>query len=334
MTPTHVVFDIVTTLQLASLELKGYLCCRSKAIQHQFPASMADDGSESLTVEDYFQYKPSLALNIIALVLFFSITAIISVQNVKYKSKFMWVVTFTGCLEVAGYICHLISTTTVNLTGYICYLVFVILAPNFLALANYIAVGKIAQRMELSGRFLNTKTISIGFFVIDLICIGVQGAGDAILSSTLQSSGVASQSGENLVLIGLAIQLFFFATFTFVTVHVWRLQRSSRNPSVDSRVFVCLFATIALITARNIYRVIEIGDGWSGKYNSHEVYFYTLDALPIFLAFCVYSLLHMGRHLPNVLGNGSASIAGPSQPLGTVSHKAHGSSAIQVSTFA
>ena len=37
--------------------------------------------------------------------------------------------------------------------------------------------------------------------------------------------------------------------------------------------------------------------GWAGKFNTHEKYFYCLDALPIFLAFCVYSLLHFGRYL-------------------------------------
>lgn len=273
-----------------------------------------NDGPD--TVEDYFQYKPSLALNIIALVLFFSITVIISVQNVKYKSKFMWVVTFTGCLEVAGYVCHLISGETVNLTGYICYLVFVILAPNFLALANYIAVGKIAERMGLSGRFLNAKTIAIVFFVIDLICIGVQGAGSAIVSSTLQDEGAASQSGENIILIGLAIQLFFFASFTFVALYVLSLQRKGSTRNVSPLAFVCLFVTIALITLRNIYRVIEIADAWDGKYNTHEVYFYCLDALPIFLAFCVYSLLHLGRYLPPV----AKGIIAGAQPLGTSTH--------------
>lgn len=289
---------------------------------------MADDGPDS--VEDYFQYKPSLALNIIALVLFFSITVIISLQNIRYKAKFMWIITFTGCLEIAGYICHLIATEKVNLTAYICNLVFIILAPNFLALANYIAVGKIAERMGLSGRFLNTKTIAIGFFVIDLICIGVQGAGSAILSSTLQSSGKASKSGENIVLIGLAIQLLFFASFAAVTFHVWRLQQKSRNPNVAILAFVCLFATIALITLRNIYRVIEIADNWSGKYNTHEVYFYCLDALPIFLAFCMYSLLHLGRYLPPI---GNASATGPHQPLGTVSDNSKNSAAKQVATL-
>ena len=214
------------------------------------------DGPDSVT--DYFQYQPSLAFNIVALVLFSVITAILAIQTLKYKQKYMWIVVFTGGLEMAGYICHLIATETVNLGAYIANLVFIILAPNFLALANYVTVGKIAEQLELSGRFLNTKTIALGFFIIDIICIAVQGGGSALISTKLQEDGVASQSGETIVLIGLAIQLFFFASFTVVTAYVYYLQRSKALNKVRIEIYICLLATILLITMRNIYRVIEI----------------------------------------------------------------------------
>lgn len=210
-------------------------------------------------VEDYFQYSPSIPVNIVALVLFSAITVIIAVQNVKYKQRYMWVVVFTGCLEVAGYVSRLIASEKVNLGAYIANLVFIILAPNFLALANYITVGKIAERLQLSGRFLNTKSIAIGFFIIDIICIAVQGGGSASISSTLQETGQASETGTRVVLVGLAVQLFFFASFTVVTAYVYYLQRTRATHKVPLELYIGLTATILLITLRNIYRVIEIG---------------------------------------------------------------------------
>lgn len=210
-------------------------------------------------VEDYFQYTPSKPVNIVALALFSAITVVIAIQNVGYKQKYMWIIVFTGCLEVAGYICRLISSEKVNLGAYIANLVFIILAPNFLALANYITVGKIAERLQLAGRFLNTKSIAIGFFVIDIICIAVQGGGSASLSATLQESGVASETGTRVVLVGLAVQLFFFASFTVVTVYVYYLQQKRGVHKVPMELYVGLTSTILLITLRNIYRVIEIG---------------------------------------------------------------------------
>ena len=78
--------------------------------------------------------------------------------------------------------------------------------------------------------------------------------------------------------------------------------------------------------------------GWTGKYNTHEVYFYCLDTLPIFLAFCVYSLLHFGRYLDAALalqlpttakqivmvsasgGSTAAHTAATAQPARTMKH--------------
>lgn len=47
--------------------------------------------------------------------------------------------------------------------------------------------------------------------------------------------------------------------------------------------------------------------GWSGKYNTNEKYFYCLDALPIFSAFCVYSLLHFGQYLQTTDGTSTGA---------------------------
>ena len=170
------------------------------------------------TSESYFQYRPSLALSLVALVLFSTIATVIAIQTHKYRPRcrFMWIVVFTGGLEVAGYISRIIGAQTVNSSAYVSYLVFTILAPNFLALANYIAVGRVAEQLHLSGRFLNAEFIAVAFFIVDLICIGIQGAGSAILSSSLNHNGDASTSGVTVVLIGLAIQLFFFSSFTLV----------------------------------------------------------------------------------------------------------------------
>ena len=44
------------------------------------------------------------------------------------------------------------------------------------------------------------------------------------------------------------------------------------------------------------YVMLQVG--WDGYLNTNEKYFYTLDALPIFAAFCTYSVLHFGRYMP------------------------------------
>ncbi len=88
------------------------------------------------------------------------------------------------------------------------------------------AFGTDSEQMFHAGRFLNTKTIASVFFIIDIICIG--------------------------------IQLLFFATFSVVTAYVYHLQRTKASNKVPFPIYVCLLATILLITMRNAYRVVEI----------------------------------------------------------------------------
>ena len=130
------------------------------------------------------------------------------------------------------------------------------------------------------------------FFVIDIITIAVQGAGSALIASQLESDGTASQAGENIVLVGLAIQLFFFAVFVLLTGYVWHLTHSkAASARIPTPIFVALWATCALISLRNCYRITEIAIGWNRSPNTNETFFYCLDFLPIFLAFLVYSAL-------------------------------------------
>ena len=44
-------------------------------------------------------------------------------------------------------------------------------------------------------------------------------------------------------------------------------------------------------------RPVHVQVGWGGYLNTHEKYFYCLDALPILVAFCIYSLLPFGEYL-------------------------------------
>ena len=133
------------------------------------------------------------------------------------------------------------------------------------------------EHLKLSGRFLNTKTIAGVFFAIDIVTIAVQRAGSAIVSSTLQTKGSASESGETIILIGLAVQLAFFALFILVTLYVYRCQKKMPpSAAAPKQVYICLLLTIILITIRNIFRVAETAMKWTGYLMVHEVFFYII----------------------------------------------------------
>lgn len=95
-------------------------------------------------------------------------------------------------------------------------------------------------------------------------------------------------------------------------VHVWPWWRFTCDACYEQIVQPCMFSTMHVqcrchgpsqckwcIWAWSQPVWLCVQAGWSGKYNTNEKYFYCLDALPIFSAFCVYSLLHFGQYLQN-----------------------------------
>jgi hypothetical protein len=58
------------------------------------------------------------------------------------------------------------------------------------------------------------------------------------------------------------------------------------------RLLYALYITLILITIRNIFRLIEFSDGVHGYIATHEAFFYSLDALPIFAGLIVLAVVH------------------------------------------
>jgi hypothetical protein len=58
------------------------------------------------------------------------------------------------------------------------------------------------------------------------------------------------------------------------------------------RLLYALYITLVLITIRNIFRLIEFSDGVHGYIATHEAFFYSLDALPIFAGLIVLAVVH------------------------------------------
>lgn len=144
-------------------------------------------------------------------------------------------------------------------------------------------------------------------------------AGAGISSS---SNGDPAADGSNqrvgrvLLIVGLAalvcVILFFLATLIYVsTSAIYRVQAPALRP-----VYAGLYLTVALLLIRNIFRLIEFGQGWHGYIADHEVYFYIFDALMMLLWLLVMLPLHFGILLKPVqsqLGSISNAAVAPVQ---------------------
>lgn len=181
-------------------------------------------------------------------------------------------------------------------------------------------------------RWLSPKAVSYLFLASDVLCLMIQSIGAAVALGGDGVSGAAT--GRALLIVGLALQLAFFALFTLVAMRVdWVYKRSvakaagqparvsvsetkqeqeevgavvlSKAGSVESAIF-CLYSTIGLLSLRNVYRFVEFVQGFDGYLATNEWFFYVFDAVLILGAIVIFNVKHPGKDL---LGS-AAAVAG------------------------
>jgi hypothetical protein len=257
---------------------------------------------DSVTVKAliYFHYIPSLPLAIVGAALFALVGIILSGISFRANApKYLYILPITALCELAGYICRITCHYDTTLTKYIVQQMFLLLSPNALALVNYKTCGEIIRLSNVKPRyfFLKQKFVTWFFFASDIFAFCMQGCGGG-----LQVGQSTKDVGNVIILIGLYVQLFFFASFGCITIYI------HRNPEytyqVEGKVnpknslIRTLYVTISLLLVRSVYRVVEYQYGYDGPVASAEWAFYVFDSLVIFLAFIFYGMPFIGNYLP------------------------------------
>jgi hypothetical protein len=180
-----------------------------------------------------------------------------------------------------------------------------LVAPALFAASIYIILGRIiilvdGERYALIRQKWLTKIFVTG----DVISFLVQGGGGGIMGSGTEKG---MKIGEKLVLVGLFLQLFFFAIFVIIagTFH-YRLVRSlplkkykgAAPSSVDvhalpwKRHLVALYSASGLILVRSTFRVIEYLMGNAGFLLRKEVFLYVFDAVLMLAVMLIFNWVH------------------------------------------
>lgn len=103
---------------------------------------------------------------------------------------------------------------------------------------------------------------------------------------------------EHIIIVGLLIQIFFFAFFIITASHFhWKIKEYPipRSCSPDIPWFKhlkILYVTSILIMIRSIFRLAEYIQGNDGYLLRHEVYLYIFDALLMFITMVFYNVIH------------------------------------------
>ena len=229
----------------------------------------SNSGNENLPndcIYRYFLYNPNEGANIFFLVFFILLTIAIGYQAIRSKQYWLHSLTLFGALEAAGYIARLQLIESPSKSAFTGELVILILSPNCLAFCCYVVLGKIITyvfQTHSDGKTSNWLTrhpawVPTFYLCSDILCIVVQGIGGAILSGANNSKSQLD-TGKAVELVGLALQLFFIATFLLICRYVWRTMRTQSNGAELTAsltpAYAALMVIIGLLVVRNIYRV-------------------------------------------------------------------------------
>lgn len=107
--------------------------------------------------------------------------------------------------------------------------------------------------------------------------------------------------GLHIYMGGVGLQQFFVICFTFLA---YSFQKEMKRDLVRAeqpqvlRLLYVLYAVLALITIRIVFRLVEYAQGIDSGIPQHEAYQYVFDSSMMLLACVLLNIIHPGRVMP------------------------------------
>lgn len=177
-------------------------------------------------------------------------------------------------------------------------IVTLIVAPVFFSAALYVLLGMLISLMGRTSSVLSPKWYAIIFCICDVISLVVQAVGGALASAAANTVGGDTAKGTNIMVGGIAFQLFTMTLFAVFGLDFLRRIRRAEPPRSIKLVLLAMVVSFAMIYIRSIYRTIELAQGWFGHLITHEGYFIGLDAAVMVVAVGVFNFIDPAVLLP------------------------------------
>jgi hypothetical protein len=217
-------------------------------------------------------------------------------QTIRYRSWFFIVFPVGLFFEIVGYIARSLSAkkNPYNLIYFILNYFFIVTAPVFLAAGIYTILSALIPRLGRKYSFLPPKVILWFFITSDVIATITQVAGAALIG-VASSNRKDPTTANNILLGGLAYQVFSMGVYVILTVtFLFRARNAIRRASLT--VFATVFAVATvLIYLRTCFRLAETAEGLNGELQTNEIYFACLEFAPVALAVLLFAGWHPGR---------------------------------------
>jgi hypothetical protein len=210
-----------------------------------------------------------------------------------------------GIWETMAFTFRAISTKHQQSVGVLLtFNIFILLAPIWVNAYAYMTLGRMVYYFTPSHSLIGmpAATLAAIFVGLDIVSFIIQLVGGSM-------SGPASPPDEQMKAIhiymgGIGLQEFFIVIFVVLCVLFQRKMHEMNQQggikaffTSDWGMLLCtLYFSLAMISVRIFYRLIEFSSG-TGQDNAlvtHEIYFYVLEAAPMFLALLAFNIVHPG----------------------------------------
>ncbi|KAF5979383.1 RTM1-like protein [Fusarium bulbicola] len=183
---------------------------------------------------------------------------------------------------------------------YVLQSLLLLLGPTMLAASIYMSLGRLIKSLEADDYSLvPIEFLTKTFVISDVISFLAQSAGGSMLTKA-KSKG-DQKMGQNIIILGLAVQIYFFALFITI-LHIFhrRITAYPTSKSLSSispwkQFVLVLYVNSVLIMIRSLFHLVEYTTGSNGPLQSTETYIYVFDASMIFVTVALFNLVHPGR---------------------------------------
>ncbi|KAE9380241.1 hypothetical protein N431DRAFT_432526 [Stipitochalara longipes BDJ] len=270
-----------------------------------------------------YNYYPSFAAALIFAILFGITTLLHIYQAFTHKKlRLCWTLIMGTGWELASFIIRTLGTKNQQNSAFATVSqILVLLAPMWINAFDYMLLGRMVYFFVPEQKIWRIKGIKIAkiFVWLDVLSFLTQLGGGVLIEPGNSES--TQMLGIHLYMGGIGLQQFCILMFLSIAIkfHLIMNQRERTPQVLDGKprnwraLHYILYASLALISTRIIFRLIEFASGLDPAKNPipyHEAYFMCLDALPMFIAIALMNIVHPGSVLQ---GEGSEFPKGPTR---------------------
>lgn len=165
-------------------------------------------------------------------------------------------------------------------------------------MTNYIFLGRTFYYVPYLAPIHPGRVITT-FVGLDFIIGIITGNGAAKAINTSNSPGEL-KAGRDLIRASIMLQLISFVAFiTLLSIFYRRCLRTKVMNKKLQTIISLLYVSSGCILARNVYRVVEVWEGYDGYVANHEVFFYVFDGALMLINSFMLNVFHPMAYLPH-----------------------------------